>query len=459
MCMASLFLSLENPIPFAMAHCNFRLRAEESDGDEAFVSEWAERHGVRLHQASFDTEEYAAEHGISIEMAARELRYKWFAKLCIENGYAATAIAHNANDNAETLMLNLLRGAGLKGVSGMSMISDFPFEEGKGLKIIRPLLKFTRRQIDGYMFFRKESHREDSTNASSDYKRNLIRNEIFPLFERINPSFIATFNREMGYFSEAAEIVDDWCRNAETAISSRGICSIKSIKEEKHWKYLLFHMLEPFGFNSSAIASLEALLASERTISGKRFESPTHILLIERDMLRIVERQTSAAMPPISQKNENHTPHPSQENESAMSFRECEASRGICPVRIPGTYHFNGKAIKIESVGFTSDISVKQPGGILIFDADKLRFPFILRQWKKGDWMIPLGMKGRKKVSDIFNDLKYDSFMKSSSIILVDTQTEGLAEQQHIAALTGYRIDSRYRVTDSTTHIIRISIL
>ena len=288
MCMADVFLRQYGPDSFAIAHCNFHLRGEESDGDESMVRAWADGHGVVCHVTDFDTEDYAGENGISIEMAARDLRYGWFARLCRENGYMAVAVAHNANDNAETLILNLLRGTGLRGLGGMSMVSDLL--NAAPLKLIRPLLDCSRKMIEGYAFAHKVPYREDSTNASSDYKRNRIRNEVFPIFEKINPSFIRTLNREMVYFSEASRIVEDYCSSvipgdqpvipgSRTVIPGdqpvipglTGNLSIPtaSLLSHPHWRYLLYYMLEPYGFNHAVLASIESLLLSDRTISGK----------------------------------------------------------------------------------------------------------------------------------------------------------------------------------------------
>lgn len=242
MCMAELFAALEPHVPFALAHCNFHLRGEESDGDEALVRTWASERGARIHVRDFDTETYARENGISIEMAARDLRYAWFAQLCLEHGYKAVSVAHNANDNAETLVLNMLRGAGLRGLSGMSVVSYVP--GFPSIPLLRPLLDCTRKQIEGYMFAHKVPYREDSTNAMSEYKRNRIRNEAFPIFETVNPSFVRTLNREMGYFSEAGEIVEDWCRSVAPSIVKEGDEEVKlridieGLVKSKHWRYL-----------------------------------------------------------------------------------------------------------------------------------------------------------------------------------------------------------------------------
>ena len=427
MCLAELFASAETPGSFAIAHCNFHLRGSESDGDEEFVRQWAMEHGVQCHTISFDTEAEARERGISIEMAARDLRYDWFAALCKEHGYKGVAVAHNANDNAETLILNFLRGSGINGMSGMSKVSAVP--GSPDILLLRPLLDCTRKQIEGYMFAFRHSYREDSTNAVSDYKRNRIRNEVFPIFEKLNPSFVRTINREMGYFKEAGEIVEDWCRASAGPVVKGNHIDTKALLDNKHWKYLLYHILEPYGFNTATLSSIENLLESSRTIPGKRFESADHVLLTGRNELVIMPLEREPVL--------------------------CDDV--IMPVRGAGRYHFNGRTFDVRVIPFSKDIDLKQPEGVIIFDAGKLRFPFVLRKWRKGDWLVPLGMRGKKKVSDLFADLKYDALQKENTVVVVDTTTDGMAENQHIAALACVRIDGRYRISDSTESIIRIS--
>ena len=438
MCMADLFQSLEERVPFAVAHCNFHLRGEESDGDEALVAEWARKHSVPLHITSFDTEKYASDNGISIEMAARELRYGWFAQLCSQHGYKAVAVAHNANDNAETLLLNLLRGSGLKGVTGMSLTSPLPCAPGSDALLLRPLLKCTRKQIEGYAFAHKVRYREDRTNAMSEYKRNRLRNDVFPIFESINPSFIRTLNREASYFEDASGIVEDYCRAASEKIVSRSgdrlTVSLPALLAAPRWRYILYYILEPFGFNSAVLASLENLLLSGRTISGKRFESQTHILFTEREHLRV------------------------EPSESPASVVPCAQVEDIMPVRCAGTYHFNGLKVIVEEVDWTPDMPLKQPEGTLLFDAQKLRLPLVLRRWRDGDWLVPFGMRGKKKVSDLFADLKYDSLKKSSAVVLVDTVSDSMAQEGHIAAVLGVRSDDRYKVVSTTVRAIRVSV-
>ena len=434
MCLAQLFLESFGPGRFAVAHCNFNLRGDESNGDEDLVREWADMSGVHLHVTSFDTEAYAAEYGMSIEMAARELRYSWFAALCKENGYSYVAVAHHADDNAETLVLNLVRGTGMKGLAGMKPVSDLPYSAGTtDAKLIRPLLGCSRKQVEGYVHEYKVPYRNDSTNSSVDYKRNRVRHEIFPSLSMLNPSFVKTFNREMAYFEEANQIVNDWCSAAaESVVESQSEdnseirISVSALKSYRQWRYLLYHILEPYGFNTSVLESVENLLESERTVSGKYFHSSDNVLVTGRDHLMVMPAEK------ICVQDEDQT------------------------VTAPGTYKVNGHEVLIELVPWSSDQPLKQPAGVLAFDAGKLSFPFVLRSWKTGDWMIPFGMKGRKKISDIFADLKYDASEKLSAIVLEDRNS---SDSSHVAALLGVRMDDRYRISSSTSTVLKISIL
>jgi tRNA(Ile)-lysidine synthase len=311
--------------------------------------------------------------------------------------------------------------------------------------LIRPILECTRKMIEGYAFVHKVPYRTDSTNASSDYKRNRIRNDIFPIFEKINPSFVRTLNREMGYFEEALEIVEDYCAQQSSGMAGLGrpaaecLISVPELLSHKHWRYLLYYMLEPYGFNAASLASVENLLESDRTISGKRFESPTHELVVERSNL---------CVRPIS-----------EEISSVLEQRNDEISGdAIMEVRCPGIYNFNSSRWQVEVMDRDQDMPLKQPQGVLIADADKLAFPFVCRRWRHGDWMIPFGMKGRKKVSDIFADLKFTSHEKDQAAMIVDCRGN-LADQQHIAGILGIRMDDRYKVTAATKKIIRITLL
>ena len=467
MCLADLWVRVFGADSCAIAHCNFNLRGEESDGDEALVTAWAGEHDVRIHKVSFETVQYASQNGVSIEMAARELRYRWFGDLCREHGYCAVAVAHHADDNAETLVLNMVRGAGLKGLTGMKSIAPLPClsrhcEERSDVAILRPLLTFTRKQIEGHAFAWKVPYREDRTNSSVEYRRNSIRHEVFPLFERMNPSYVRTLNREMTYLKDASDIVDQWCRSqlphvivnqdaphvivnqdAPHCIVNRGVphviarseatwqspplkISTNALLAIPQWRYLLYYILEPYGFNSAVLESLESLLLSDRTVSGKRFESEEYVLSVERNML-VINKISVQAQPFFTQ------------------------------VPTPGAYHAGGLRFMIEVLPWSVDMPLKQPSGTLIFDAAKLTFPFVLRSWRNGDWMIPFGMRGKKKLSDLFADLKYGSAEKDAAVVVVDCKGDS-AELQHVAALLPVRMDDRYKVTGNTKEIIRITL-
>lgn len=437
MSMASLFAENFPHDSFAVAHCNFNLRGKESDADEALVRKWTSENKVAFHVVSFDTKPFAAENGVSIEMAARELRYRWFSRLCVENGYPAVAVAHNANDNAETLMLNLLRGSGINGLSGMSQVSDLPYAVSEGQKLVRPLLGFTRKQIEGYAFANRIGYREDHTNSESEYKRNRIRNEVFPVFEKINPSAVRTINREMGYYAEAAGIVEDYCRALVPSLMKKEedgrVCILLDrLMDQKYWKYLLYHMLEPYGFSSPVLASVEDLLSSDRTLSGKSFRSDTHVLLTERDRLIVMSGEIRPYSPEL-------------------------VHESFIPVRGAGKYCVNGVRFTVEIIDRTPDMVLKQPEGTVILDADKVSMPFVCRTWRNGDWMVPYGMKGKKKISDLFADLKYGHKEKSEAVMIVDCSGE-YAEKQRVAGVLGVRIDDRCKVGKDTVRIIRLSI-
>ena len=430
MCLLDLFSQVVPSSNFAVAHCNFSLRGQESDGDQTLVEERAQELGVKIFVKRFDTEVYAREMGISIEMAARDLRYEWFGQLCKEHGFDAVAVAHNANDNAETLVLNLLRGTGLNGLHGILAV-----QERTGCVVVRPMLEMTRKQIEGYVMAHRVPYRNDSSNFESDYKRNRIRNEVFPIFEKLNPSFVKTLNREIGYFAEAGSIVDSWCRAQLSNViyhpeRSEGsvIISLPALRATEHWRYLLYYILEPYGFNSATLESLEDLLESDRTVSGKRFESATHLLYTERDSLVV---------------------KPILKEEISDSFIEVPGE---------GIYELNGVRWQVRVVDRTPDFNLKQPVGTLIMDADKISFPFVCRAWKQGDWLVPFGLKGRKKVSDLFADLKFTQIEKARALMMVRCD-EYLAENQHIAGVLGYRIDDRYKVDSKTRNIVLITIL
>ena len=376
---------------FAIAHCNFCLRGEESDADESFVRSWCKSRQAEVFVRRFDTEAVAAEEGISIEMAARKLRYSWFADLCKEHGFDAVVVAHNADDNAETLMLNLLRGTGSRGIRGMS-------EDGmvEGVRVLRPMLGITRSEITAWMTGHGKTWREDRTNAGTEYKRNKIRNLAFPVFREINPSYVKTLGQDMERFAQVDDIAEDYFR--ASGLDPMHI-DIKALMAFRHWKYLLFRLTEG-RLNAAELDALCNCLESGRQISGRRFGA-------------IV------------------------------------AGSGFL---VPADAECISWSWEIKPRGEFS--TLKQPHGILLMDASLVPAPPQVRHWQDGDWLIPLGMKGRKKVSDLFTDLKY-TLPQTEAALVIPYPGDGSGR---VAAVIGERMDDSLKVTDETASILKISI-
>jgi len=273
---------------FAVAHCNFSLRGKESDGDEAFVREWCTASGVECFVKRFDTAGYAGERHVSIEMAARELRYAWFAELCGEHCFDALCTAHNANDNAETLILNLLRGTGSRGLRGIS-----PRRAGEVL-VLRPLIDVPRKEIEEWMKANGKNWREDSTNRESIVKRNIVRNDVFPIFAKLNPSFIQTLNADIKRFAMVDDIAEGYFRESEGKVCDEKGIIVDRLLELKHWQYVLFRLTEECGFCSDTFEKLVGLLERFRdnprgtvTLGGKVFEGSNRRLKAVRGHLII----------------------------------------------------------------------------------------------------------------------------------------------------------------------------
>lgn len=395
----------------AIAHCNFHLRGDESDADAAFVRDFAAAAGVKLHMADFDTAAFATEHGVSIEMAARELRYRWFDSLCREYGYEAVCVAHNANDNAETLLLNLVRGTGLRGLCGMAEESRNPY--GDSL-VRRPMLGWSRARIEEYAASHGLAYRTDSSNLSSEYKRNLIRNEVMPLLQKLNPSLLDTLTRDIANFRQAASIVDDWAAAAGAGLvqnyGGADSISIPALKSLPHWEYLLYNELSRRGFSSTLIDELERLLKDEdATLSGHRFDGSDCVLVTTSNELVI----------------------------SPLCGSESALAQLPTPV--------------VELIDWHPGMNPRTERGVLLVDADRLGAEPSFRRWQDGDWLRPLGLGGKKKVSDFLTDLKYNILQKDSALVL-----EGSGS--HVLAVVGERIDESLKISDSTSRVYRISI-
>lgn len=401
---------------FAVAHCNFGLRGGESDGDEQFVRDWCSGKGLECIVKRFPTASYAAEKGISIEMAARELRYAWFDSLCDGRGFDYVAVAHNANDNAETLILNLLRGTGTRGMRGM----------GSHGRIVRPLLETSRAQIEAWMLDHGLAWREDSSNSSVGYKRNRIRHEVFPAFEQINPSFLKTMASGMKHFAQVDDIADEYFRRVEPEVldgsGDGSAILLKPLLALTHWRYVLFRLMEGYGFDEATLEDMAELLASGRQIAGKTFEAPGWKIVAASDRL---------------------LPLP----------REAASPKGTLTINAPGNYCFMGRDIRIGIYPKPEGMDPRRHAGILVADGGLLHLPLLLRQWEAGDRMRPLGLKGSKKLSDLFVDLKWTLPQKENAIVAVAPD----APEGRVAALLCERIDDAFRVTDSTETIMEIA--
>lgn len=567
-CLASLFLNSSAGRRFAVAHCNFHLRGEDSDSDEALVAAWCGRNGVRYHKADFDTEQYASSHSVSIEMAARELRYDWFASLCKDNGYYGVAVAHNANDNAETLILNLLRGTGLRGITGMQVETVVPVtrDELSGVRLLRPMLSFSRKQIEEYVAANSLEYHDDRTNAETVYKRNRIRHLVFPVFESLNPSFLTTFAREMNAFSEVQEIADDYFLSVRECVCEPAgkdeLLRANAVRlcHLKHYKYVLYRLLEAYGFRDRLLEPVVRLLESGKTFSGKVFEAPGYELITAGECL--IVRKAARVVPDspvVSERADVHgdranlqgdlrgdlrggtrggvtvgtpvgvqggnwdsvmvgkwggtqngaqvdkqggTPGGAQVDmqggtlDGAQVDKQGGAQGGaqvdkqggeFSPVasenhvlgecfglagrdsasitssfvgsclsysglagrgsahRLRGMLMTGGTVINeneacsvVRTTGeyvfddFRVNVSVSEAGadpvadakslareGIAAFSSEALTLPFLLRGWQNGDWMRPVGLNGKKKLSDIFTGLRLSIEEKSRALVIV----------------------------------------
>lgn len=390
---------------FGIAHCNFQLRGEESEADEKFVRQLAEVNQVPVFVTRFDTIAYCEEKKISVQMGARDLRYTWFEEIAKDQGYDCIAIAHNRDDLAETMLLNLIRGTGLKGLTGM--------KPRNGL-IIRPLLFASRKAIQSYAVEKGLSYREDSSNRETKYHRNLIRSEIIPLMEKINPSFTDTligeseiFDATWQVYSKEIEILRNELTEREGEILKMSIAKIRSLRISLH---VLYDILTPYGFNLSVVKDIYQSL---ETGSGRKFYSEEFILVRDRHFLLI-------------------------EKENPEKGSEFLVGEDIKELHEP---------ISMQIRRVERDITFELPSdpGTAALDLDLLQFPLKLRHWKEGDFFIPLGMKGKKKLSDFFIDRKIPLLEKQRIWLL----TSG----EDIVWVMMQQIDERYKVTDQTQRI------
>ncbi len=392
-----------------VAHCNFRLRGEDSDGDEVFVGKLAETYGFPFCTTAFDTTAYAKEKAISIEMAARDLRYEWFESIRQAKQCQYILTAHHADDVIETVLINLARGTGIHGLTGIKAKKD---------RLIRPLLPFSRDELKTYAEENTLKYREDYTNAQTDFVRNKIRHQIIPVLQEINPGIQKTMNENVARFSDVELIYNNEISNKKlTFIDQKDdklLISVSKLKRLPANKSHLFELLKPYGFHSRDVSNI---IESLDAISGKLFYSENYELLRDREYLILTERVEKVA-------------GEYELNESGLSIEE---------------------ELKLECRIFErpSDFKFSTDPQIACFDADKLSFPLKLRKWQEGDVFQPIGMKGRKKISDYFIDNKFSLTDKENAWLLVSGED--------IIWLVGHRMDDRYKITRATRSIYKVS--
>src|SRR6056297_3321886 len=393
-----------------LAHCNFQLRGDESDHDENFVMALAENYQIPIHTVCFNTLEVAEKEGISIQMAARDLRYEWFDELRQKHSYDYIAIAHNKNDLIETFLINLTRGTGIKGLTGI---------KEKSGAIIRPLLFASRKNIEDFCHSNNFEYREDSSNKTTKYSRNLIRHEIIPAFESINPSFIDTMTENINKLKNTEKIYFDTIQELRANIAkekNRKIYfAIDQLKKLEPIETYLFEFLAPYGFS---ITQVNDIIASLEGIPGKKFLSPTHRLIKDRNELILEEISLARTKPFFIEEATEYIEHP--------------------------VY------LTLDKIEKTEDFIINTQKNIAQLDYDKLEFPLTIRKWKTGDYFMPLGMKNLKKVSDFFIDQKIP-IPEKENVWIIESGNKN-------AWVAGLRIDERFKITDETTRILQLNL-
>jgi tRNA(Ile)-lysidine synthase len=390
------------------ANCNFHLRGEESDRDEAFCRELCQRLDIPLHLAHFDTHEYAALHQVSIEMAARELRYRWFGQLCRDVKAVAVCVAHHRDDSVETVLMNLLRGTGLRGLTGIQPKSELEDHGGEGgkLMVLRPLLGVSRAEVEEFLAKRNQNYMTDSTNLEADVLRNRLRLQVLPLLAELNPAVKENIIRTTENLSAAQALLDsvmERCKDSSELV-------LNTLGEGASREYIVFEWLKHYGFNGS---QARQILDAE---TGRVFSSSTGFDVL-KDRYRLLVEPTGEPMK---------------------------------PVKIPeeGTYILDEHTkISVRRV----PAYVSKSSETATIDAQKVKFPLVVRRVENGDWMIPFGMKGRKLLSDLMTDRKMNVFEKHRQLVVVDAQ--GV-----IVWVAGLRTDQRVAVSEATREVVEVTL-
>lgn len=395
---------------FAIAHCNFHLRPGDCDRDEAFVRQLAANYGALFFVTQFDTVDYAKEHGLSIEEAARTLRYDYFFRLCRDEHFDAVATAHHRDDAIETFFINLLRGTGVSGLHGIKVRNG---------NVVRPMLCFSRNDVDNYVKERGLHFVEDTTNAETQFLRNRIRHQVLPLFRDISPSFDETMDGNMARLREVEQlyklVVDDDRARLLKPNESGFAVDIMAVRGLVPLKTRLFELLRPFGFNSAVVDDILSALDSQ---SGKQFFSASHRILKDREQLLIEPFGDNDVSEYLIDRIEERPQLP-----IAMSMRISE-------------YH--GESVRLaENEAW--------------YDYDRVHFPLTLRRWRHGDRFVPFGMKGSRLVSDFFSDMKLSLSEKEQTWLLCDAEGR-------ILWVVGKRASGIARVDSDTRQVMQLKV-
>ncbi len=389
---------------FGIAHCNFKLRGSDSDKDEAFVQKLSKELLTPFYSTSFNTFEQAKGSGESVQMITRRLRYEWLEKIRKENHYDLIATAHHHDDNIETLLINMLRGTGIHGLRGIPP---------KNINIIRPVLFATRYEIEKYAKKHNIAYRTDKSNKEDKYIRNVLRNRVITVFEKINPRFRDSFkemfkNIELPYIC-FLEYIEKLKKELLISDNERFLIPLEKLNRLKHPSSVLYELLKDYGFNRSTI---ENVLTSLEKQPGKRFYGGEYCLLKDRDHL-ILFPETKNGAP-----------------ESLLIANE------------PGQYRLNDIILKTDVFDITGDLTFPKDERCAFLDFDKLLFPLELRPWEKGDVFQPLGMNGNKKVSDFLIDKKISIDKKGKTYVM--------CSGKNIVWVAGYRINEQYKIDESS---------
>lgn len=396
---------------FGVAHCNFQLRGKESDEDETLVECEARRYGVEFYNKRFDTTAEMARTGESMEMAARRLRYTWFRELCDEHGYTAIAIAHHSNDSIETFFINMLRGTGLRGLTGITIQAG---------RIVRPMMFATRKDIHDYAIAHHIPFREDSSNLTTKYLRNKVRLGLIPMLKEINPQFTTIMRRNIARLSQAQDFINSAIDivKSETLEHYDDIYRLKvaQIRPTLPRNYVIYEILNSeFGFKGDVVDSLCQSLDSDAT--GRRFYAREWVAVIDRGDI-VVARIT--------------------EEDSCETIVERGTVRSYA----------GGSVLYYEYCNIDFIDNLDQGDNVALLDADKLHYPLRVRRWREGDWFVPFGMSGRKKLSDYLIDKKVSVAEKSRQFVLVSGDD--------IVWVIGRRLDDRYAITRKTENVLRV---